>query len=77
MAIAYTGFSAVRYPHMIDLATSQLDLLIRMHFKFDFDVVFPSLIRNTRGDQILAAVWAFLTVACLWLLNLGRNRESA
>jgi len=48
-----------------------------MHFKFDFDVVFPSLIRNTRGDQILAAVWAFLTVACLWLLNLGWNRESA
>jgi len=77
MAIAYTGFSAVRYPHMIDLATSQLNLLVRMHFRFDFDVVFPSMIRNTRGDQMLAAVWAFLTVGCLWLLNLGWKRESA
>ncbi len=71
MAIAYTGFSGERYPHIADLATSQLDLLVRMHFKFDFDVVFPSLIRNARGDQILAAVWACLTGACVWLLNRG------
>jgi len=75
-AIAYTGFPAVRYPHMADLATSQLDLLVRMHFKFDYDLIFPSLIRNRHGDQILAAVWVLLTAGCVWHLNRSARHQS-
>jgi hypothetical protein len=75
-AVAYTGLSEVRYPHRRDVATSQLGILVRMHFKFDFDVVFPSLIRNMGGDQILAAIWAFLSIGCVWLLNPDLKRRS-
>lgn len=77
MAIAYVGFPSVRALNLVDPATSQLDLLVRMHFKFSFDVVFPSLIRGGRSDYILAAVWVFLTAAYVWLLNWGIEREPA
>jgi len=77
VAVAYMGLFEVRYPHFWDAATSQLDRLVRMYLKFDFDVVFPSLIRYKRSDQILAAIWAFLSIGCVWLLNRGLKRESA
>jgi hypothetical protein len=78
-AFAYTGLSQVRYPHRSDvaMATSQLDRFVRTDFRFDFDVVFPCLTRNTRADQILAAIWVFLSIACVWFLNRGLKRKSA
>lgn len=77
MAIAFTGFPMVRALNMSDLATPALDLLVRMHFKFNYDVVFPSLIRGARSDYLIAGLWVFLTSACVWLLNRGSKHEVA
>lgn len=77
MAIAFTGFPMVRALNMSDLATPALDLLVRMHFKVNYDVVFPSLIRGARSDYLIAGLWVVLTAACVWFLSRGSKHEVA
>ena len=68
-AICYTAAPALRYPYRPDLTTSSWDLFVRQRLGFDFDVVFPSMIRSSRMDYCLGAIWICAAAAWVWLLN--------